>query len=219
MKYITALLFFTWSINNITAQCFPDRHSTNHDAGWLSCTTSANPNIARGSGHWIMYDLTFPYSLTELHLWNYNHPQFLNRGARQIIIDVSNDGTNWTHVETVELPQANGRSTYEGVNIMNFNNTQARFVLITVQTNWGGSCFGLAEVRIGVNSTLNCEPNLTLTADLTSRKYLAQQSINISSEVIGGNVVLLQAGQNVNINPGFTVSSMSEFQVDLSPCN
>ena len=87
------------------AQCLADRHNTSLESGWTSCQTSPNPNASRGNTHWIMYDFTFDYNVGLIHFWNHNHPDFLNRGARDISFDISMDGTTWTSISDYTIPQ------------------------------------------------------------------------------------------------------------------
>ena len=85
-----------------------------------------------------------------MHIWNTNAPDYLADGMQEIVIDISNDGVNWTEVGEFQLPMADGSSTYEGLDLHDFDGTNAQYVLITGITNHGGSCFGLSEIRINV---------------------------------------------------------------------
>ena len=50
------LLFLCFLITALNGQCDPDRHNTSGASGWVSCQATPNPNPARSTGHWIMYD-------------------------------------------------------------------------------------------------------------------------------------------------------------------
>ena len=76
-------------------QCYMDRHSTCLDDAWLSCTTQMSPNPIRGESHWIMYDFKDVHILGQSQFWNINTPGNTEMGAREILIDYSNDGINW----------------------------------------------------------------------------------------------------------------------------
>lgn len=149
-KIILIALFFAVSSVSIFAQCFLDRHNTTWYDGWISCTTSMNPNPARGESHWILYDLNYSYELFQMHIWNTNAPDYLADGMQDIVIDFSNDGLNWTEAGEFQVPIADGTSTYEGLDLYDFDGTSAQYVLITGLSNHGGSCFGLSEIRIDV---------------------------------------------------------------------
>ena len=149
-KTILIAIFFAFSCANILGQCFLDRHNTTWFDQWMSCTTSMNPNPVRGESHWILYDFNYPYELFQMHIWNVNAPEYLTNGMQGIIIDISNDGLNWTEVGEFQIPMADGTSTYEGLDLHDFEGVNAQYVLITGLTNHGGSCFGLSEIRINV---------------------------------------------------------------------
>ena len=143
-------IFFALACATVSAQCFLDRHNTTWYDGWISCTPSMNPNPARGESHWILYDFNYPYGLFQMHIWNTNAPEYLTSGMHEIVIDISNDGVNWTEVGDFEIPMADGTSTYEGLDLYDFGGVNAQYVLITGRTNHGGPCFGLSEIRIDV---------------------------------------------------------------------
>lgn len=135
---------------NASAQCSPNRHSTSWYDGWISCETSQNPNPERGVSHWILYDLGEPYALKNTHIWNSNDPAHLNFGIKDYYLDYSNDGINWNSLGAFFLKKANGSTVYEGEDGPDFQNIKARYVLVTAQNNYGGSCFGLSELKINV---------------------------------------------------------------------
>ncbi len=146
--YIILLLFvgFQW----LGAQCYPDRHSTNWYDGWVSCETSSNPISSYGETHWIMYDLGYDYVLRETTFWNANEAKHLDYGINEYNIDYSLDGIEWKNLGKFNLERANGSSTYEGLEGPDFNETKARYVLITPISNFGGDCYGLSELKIAI---------------------------------------------------------------------
>ncbi|NND33444.1 MAG: T9SS type A sorting domain-containing protein [Saprospiraceae bacterium] len=130
-----------------SGQCYPDRHSTNWYDGWISCEAFPNPNPQHGISHWIMYDFGQVYALKNSKIWNSNDPNHLNRGMKDVIIDVSDDGADWTSAGRYTFAQANGKNTYQGFDGPDFTGTSARYLLITAVDNWGGACYGLSEIR------------------------------------------------------------------------
>jgi hypothetical protein len=152
---ITALLFIA-IVTAVSAngQCYPDRHNTSWNEGWISCETRESPNPERGSGHWIMYDFGYTYAMGKIHVWNYNAADWINMGMREIQIDYSLDGNSWKTLGAYVLEQASGMSTYEGYDVANFMGDTARYVLITAVDNYGGSCTGLSEIKIDVSENV-----------------------------------------------------------------
>ena len=149
-KTILVVLIFGITFTTALAQCFLDRHNTSWLDGWISCSTSMNPNSARGETHWILYNLNYSYELFQMHIWNANAPEYVNDGMQDIVIDVSSDGVEWTEIGEFTIPMADGTPTYEGLDLYDFGGLNAQYVLITGFTNHGGSCFGLSEIRIDV---------------------------------------------------------------------
>lgn len=139
---------------SIMAQCYPDRHSTTWFDGWVSCDVSPNPNMAYGETHWIMYDFGYEYQLLKSVFWNSNEPDNINFGIQEFNVDYSKNGVTWTNLGVFTLNQASGLSTYEGEEGPDFNKANARYVLITPTSNYGGSCFGFSELKISITDPL-----------------------------------------------------------------
>lgn len=139
----------------MNAQCHTDRHSTNWFDAWVSCETSLNPNTSYGDSHWIMYDLGYVYTLHTSKLWNINDPNQLDNGIMDYAVDYSIDGITWTNLGNYTLDEASGSSIYEGTEGPDFNATQARYVLLTPSSNYGGSCFGLSEFKVYLDDTVS----------------------------------------------------------------
>ncbi len=133
------------------AQCFPDRHNTSWFDGWISCAASPSPNASRGEGHWILYDFNHLYKLGQMHVWNTNAVGFLDDGMKEVVIDISDDGVNWTALGQFQFEKGTGSTTYEGFDGPNLNDAEGRYLLITALSNWGGSCYGMSEIKIDVD--------------------------------------------------------------------
>lgn len=135
-------------ISSISSQCLPDRHSSTWYDGWISCEEKDNPNPIRGISHYIMYELDDIYYLYEMKIWNMNAPDLLDYDIQNVIVDISDDGSNWTEYGQFTFSQATGKNDYEGTEELNFNGTKAKYVLLTPTSNYGGSCYGLSEIKI-----------------------------------------------------------------------
>jgi len=75
---------------------------------------------------------------------------YVGVGARDVTVEYSTDGTNWTVLEGVpEFAQAPGLPTYTADTIVDFHGVMAKFVKLTINRNWGGVMpqTGLSEVR------------------------------------------------------------------------
>ncbi len=174
MKSIYIISFLACVLQiQVLAQCQQYRHSMKLDDTWISCNTSTNPNAERGESHWVMYDLGDIYKLGRTHIWNINQNERSGYGMSDIVIDVSNDGSNWSELISTSLQRAAESSFYEGEAGPDLTGSNARYVLITGLSNHGGSCYGLNEVRI---------ENLGL-ADVTSIAKL--NDVNFDLQLLG----------------------------------
>jgi len=121
-----------------------DAHSTILTDMWLSGKT---PQPA-----WIQYEFDQAYKLHQMLVWNSNQmtEPDIGYGAKEVTVETSTDGSTWTALAGVpEFAQATGLSDYVANTIVDFGGVSARFVRLTIQTNWGGLVRqrGLAEVR------------------------------------------------------------------------
>jgi hypothetical protein len=120
-----------------------DGHSTMASDMWLS---DAGVQPA-----WIQYEFDKAYQLHEIWVWNSNQliEAFLGLGAKDVSIETSLDGTDWTPLaEVVQLAQATGQAGYTHNTIVSLGAAMAKFVRITVDSGWGlMPQYGLSEVR------------------------------------------------------------------------
>ncbi|MFQ6036789.1 MAG: discoidin domain-containing protein, partial [Sedimentisphaerales bacterium] len=122
-----------------------DLHSTEEAAIWLSSMTGAQPT-------WIQYEFDRVYKLHEMWVWNFNQvfESAVGFGFKDVTIEYSNDGANWTTLDTThEFARAPGMPGYAHNTIVAFGGVPAKYVKLTANSNWGGVLpqFGLSEVR------------------------------------------------------------------------
>lgn len=150
-KAIIVLFVLSLLSLDLTGQCFPDRHNTSWNDGWISCEQSENPNPERESSHWILYNLGYTYHLGQMHVWNVNAPEFLADGVSRAVIDISVDGQQWLEIGVFDFEPGPGSPEYEGFEGPDLSGFEAKYLLITAIDNFGGSCFGLGEIRVDVH--------------------------------------------------------------------
>lgn len=217
-NYIFSLLMM-FVCTTMDAQCFLDRHDSSEQSAWESCTTSANPNPARGTGHWIMYDLGNTYELGQFHFWNYNYPGETDKGVQNVIIDYGINTSNWQGGIAHQISEANASSFYEGEAGPQMGGANARFVLLTFVDNYGGSCFGLAEMRIGIYED-PCN-QLTLQVDdipVLSGLYHAEQVLNSEGLINTTSDVLFQSENEITLDIGFESKQGAIFEAKIEDC-
>lgn len=139
-------------------------------------------NASNGSTMWcsrtgvlgdvkLTFDLKKSYHLQNLYIWNFNQPDNLNKGVKNMRIEYSTDKTNWTELPApaepgytmdasypFQLAQASGTSELKATNLndgknspINLSGVQAQYVCFLISKtinngNWGGNAFGLSEV-------------------------------------------------------------------------
>jgi hypothetical protein len=120
-------------------------HGTDTATMWLSSAADPGPV-------WIQYEFDKVYKLYEMLVWNHNGSveSLVGFGTKDVTIDYSTDETAWTTLDTVnELAQAPGASGYAANTAVDFGGVSAKYVRITIRSNWGGIVkqIGLSEVR------------------------------------------------------------------------
>ncbi|MHC4519501.1 MAG: discoidin domain-containing protein, partial [Planctomycetota bacterium] len=120
-----------------------DEHSTESTDMWLASPDGETPLS-------IQYEFDRVYKLHQMLVWNYN-VQFelmLGFGIKEVTVEYSTDGMNWTVLEDVELAQATASGTYTANTMVDFAGVAAQYVRLTVNSGWGVlGQFGLSEVR------------------------------------------------------------------------
>ncbi|HNS20824.1 MAG TPA: discoidin domain-containing protein [Sedimentisphaerales bacterium] len=119
-----------------------DRHSVSTSQMWLS--TGVWPA-------WIQYQFDKVYTLSEMWVWNSNtrFELLLGFGARDVTVEYSLDGAEWTTLGQIQFAMASAMPTYTANTVVDFGGVQAQFVRLNVESNWGGFIpqSGLSEVR------------------------------------------------------------------------
>jgi hypothetical protein len=120
-----------------------DQHSTASTDMWL-----ADP--PEDEALYIQYEFDRLYKLHEMLVWNYNveFELLLGFGLKDVTIEYSENGTDWTVLGDAQLAQATARATYAANTTIDLQGVAARFVRLTVNSGWGTrNRFGLSEVR------------------------------------------------------------------------
>lgn len=127
------------------------KHSTHPDDSWLSCNESESMNSERNTAHWIQYDLGSVMPIGESHIWNYNVTNQVEKGFKEVAIDLSVDSENWEQFGVFEWLPATGLSDYVGFDGPDFTGNSARYILLTAISNWeDGDCSGFSEIEFKV---------------------------------------------------------------------
>ncbi|MHC4521340.1 MAG: LamG-like jellyroll fold domain-containing protein, partial [Planctomycetota bacterium] len=99
---------------------------------------------------WLQYEFDNIYKLHEMWVWNYN-VQFelvLGFGVKDVTIEHSTDGAEWTTFGDVEFAKATAAPAYAHNTTVDLSGVSARYIRINVNTGHGPmGQFGLSEVR------------------------------------------------------------------------
>ena len=119
-----------------------DQHSTESADMWLA-TPGAEPL-------YIQYEFDQVCKLDEMLVWNYNvqFEPMLGFGLKDVTVEYSADGVEWTVLGDVQLAQATAVATYEANTSVDFGGAPVKYVRLTVNSAYGaGTMVGLSEVR------------------------------------------------------------------------
>jgi hypothetical protein len=123
-----------------------DLHSTDIQTMWASDFGAQQPI-------WIEFEFDRLYLLHEMWVWNSNTELELSigYGFKDVVIEYSLDGINYETLGTThEFARASGADGYAHNTEIDFDDVQAKYVRLTVNTNWAPfpfPQFGLSEVR------------------------------------------------------------------------
>jgi len=120
-----------------------DEHSTDSTDMWLASPSGDDPM-------YIQYEFDAVYKMHEMLVWNYN-VQFelvLGFGLKDVTVEYSENGTDWTALGDVELAQATAQATYTPNTTVDFQGVPAKFVRLIINAGHGPLAqYGLSEVR------------------------------------------------------------------------
>ncbi|MHC4175071.1 MAG: LamG-like jellyroll fold domain-containing protein, partial [Planctomycetota bacterium] len=132
-----------------------DLHGADATTMWLS--NVGDPAV------WIQYAFDRAYKLDKMLVWNSNQELelVLGFGVKEVTLEVSTNGTDWTALENVQqFAQAPGAAGYAANTIVDFNGAMVQFVRISVNSGYGPlGRYGLSEVRFFYIPTFATRPN------------------------------------------------------------
>jgi len=131
-----------------------DQHSTEPKDMWLSGMGDPAPTI--------QYEFDQAYKLHEMWVWNSNQliEGFVGLGAKDVTVEISENGTDWTVLEDVApFAQAPGKEGYAHNTTVNFGGAVAQYVKLSIHAGYGMlPQYGLSEVRFLYIPTFAREP-------------------------------------------------------------
>jgi hypothetical protein len=122
-----------------------DLHSDLLTDMWLTALGATGPA-------WIEYQFEKVLKLHEMWVWNHNGrlESAIGYGCKAVSVEYSVNGIDYTILEaTPEFARAPGRPGYAHNTVIDLGGIVAKYVRLTIQSNWGGILpqYGLSEVR------------------------------------------------------------------------
>ena len=120
-----------------------DAHSVVASDMWLGSAAGDDPV-------WIQFEFDRVYQLHTMDVWNYNveFELILGFGLKDVTIEYSTDGAEWTTLGDFEFAQGTAMSSYTANTTVDFAGAAAKLVRLIVHANWGAlPQYGLSEVR------------------------------------------------------------------------
>jgi hypothetical protein len=118
-----------------------DLHGTQNTTMWLA---------PKSTNQWIQFSFDRAYTLHQLWVWNHNtdYETVLGFGIKNVTIEYSGNGTDWTTLGDYELARATGAAGYAHNTTIDLSGIVAKQVKMTVKSGWGTTGqYGLSEVR------------------------------------------------------------------------
>ncbi len=100
---------------------------------------------------WIQYEFDRAYKLTEMWVWNYNvqFENILGFGFKDVTIEYSVDGVEWTALGDYEFVQSPGQAGLAHNTTIDLGGLVTQYIRLTANTHWTTiPSAGLSEVRI-----------------------------------------------------------------------
>ena len=171
------------------------------EAGSVSATSPGSFKVNLGR---VVY-------LNGIKIWNYNWGGYTTRGAKDMEIyytassEIANATSqapiayirsNWAKLkDSFELPQAPGKATYAGEEMITFEDVEAQWVVFVITSNWGGNG-GLSEVRFYEHVVTPVLGDVSL-----SRTGAAEYSLSATEDVNAADIsYILSDGETVSTN-------------------
>ncbi|MCP4451528.1 MAG: hypothetical protein GY809_08705, partial [Planctomycetes bacterium] len=119
-------------------------HDITPETMWFTDSPDMDP--------WIQFEFDGVKQLDTMKIWNSNGAaeSAIGWGVKDVVIEYSQDGENWTVLESVtQFSRAPGLVTYATPDEFALNGIPAKYVRVDIASNWGGllMSYSLSEVQ------------------------------------------------------------------------
>jgi len=186
-----------------------DEHSMDNNDMWTATQDPDGPEM-------IQFEFDRLYKMHEMRVWNYNlsFESLLGIGAKDVTIEYSADGVDWTALGDVELPQGPGQATYTG-SVVSLDGVPAKFVRLVINSTWLSTAqVGLSEVRFSYIPAHAREPQpVDGATDVAPDALLSWRA---GREAVSHDVYLGTDPNALELDGTATVSSYDSGGLDLA---
>jgi F5/8 type C domain len=116
---------------------------------------------------YIQFAFDSVYELQEMWVWNYNtqFESILGFGIKDVTIEYSENGADWTVLDDVQFAQGSAQADYAANTIVPLDGISAKYVRLKIRSGWGMlGRFGLSEVKF-FSDQVPAPPSYTLLLD------------------------------------------------------
>ena len=172
----------------------------------------------------IFFDLGSIQSVGQMCVWNYGDLSDLDSGVREVQISYSENGSDFTYFGTFTLAKASEDDSREHGGFIasnlegsgkpiDFGGISARYIVLVPISNWGGSKYGLSEVRVFRHKTALSSGDLIYPESFTPRSDTNAENLTNNT-----GMSLIAANKDSNETADNDPSHMwySEYGSDLS---
>jgi len=103
-------------------------------------------------GAWIQYTFEETRKLDQMHVWNFNtaFEDVLGWGLKDVTIELTEDGTNWSILKDITLNQGISTDNYAANTVVDLDGIMVQGIRLTARNNWGEliDLYGLSEVQL-----------------------------------------------------------------------
>jgi hypothetical protein len=196
-----------------------DMHSTGMKTMWLGTD----------EGAYLQYEFDKIYKFYDMLVWNYNEETPNNEyfGAKDVKVEYSLDGENWTEVNDVpEFTLASGDNKCIANTDVLFKGAVAKYVKLTFLTGWGDlGLYGISEVRFSAIPTYSSVPspktaakNIEVDAELTwkSGRGATAHNVYISTDeaAVKGGTAASSTVTAASYTPSLNLGRVYYWRVD-----
>jgi hypothetical protein len=196
-----------------------DMHGTNMKTMWLGMD----------EGAYLQYEFDKAYKLYDMLVWNYNEEAPNNEyfGAKDVKVEYSLDGVNWTEVNDVpEFAMATGTNKCVANTDVMFGGVAAKYVKLTFLTGWGDlGLYGISEVRFSAEPTraqnpvpANAATGVSVQPVLSWKvgRYSVDHNVYISTDVnaVKGGTASMVTRSDANYAPALALTKTYYWRVD-----